>query len=113
MMFTIHLILIVQIYTFCRLFHGVNAFEASPSAQLQPDGFFALGDYEVISTRQEGDEDVVHIRKRGDEEDCETDCLEYNGSTDSASTECPPEDEDLDDALGKRSHLVKRRKEAS
>jgi hypothetical protein len=95
MMLIVHLILSIQIYTFCRLFRGVNALEAVSRAQLLPDGFFALGDYDVLSTRQEGDEDVVHIRKREDE-DCGTDCIEYNSET--LNSDCIADDEDTEDA---------------
>jgi hypothetical protein len=50
-------------------------------ANLIPNGFSALRDYEVLEVRQEEHEDVVFLRKRGNT-DCDTDCFAYSAWTD-------------------------------
>lgn len=93
-----------------------------PSAYLLPGGFSALGDYEVLSIREEDDEDVVRIRKRAGQEECGSDCMEYSGWTEDRRMHCVDENEttnDVDDeeigdecpaAPGRRSLFEKRAK---
>ncbi|KAF1851751.1 uncharacterized protein K460DRAFT_271464 [Cucurbitaria berberidis CBS 394.84] len=111
-MHAIHFLLSIYTYTLCGHFHRAAA-EAISSAQLSPDGFFALNNYEVLSAREEGDEDIVHIRKRAGQEDCGTDCLDYSGWTRSGLMDCAGEDQDAEDTAGedvpeKRTLLEKR-----
>jgi hypothetical protein len=96
----------LHILTLCRP-SCADATLSVPSAQLLPDGFHALGDFEVLSARQEGDEDIVHIRKRADE-DCTSDCLDYSGWTDDGHMQCENEHDDVADTLKKRLLLAKR-----
>jgi len=55
---------------------------------------------------EEKDEDVVHIRKRAEPKDCDTDCMDYSGWTESGVMECGIDDGDPEDILERRS-LVK------
>tara|TARA_R110002003_G_scaffold9_6_gene394 strand:+ start:630 stop:977 length:348 start_codon:yes stop_codon:yes gene_type:complete len=96
----------LHILTLCRPFCA-DATPSDPITQIFPDGFHALGDFEVLSVNQEGDEDVVHIRKRADE-DCTSDCLDYSGWTDDGHMQCENENDDVADTLEKRSLLAKR-----
>jgi hypothetical protein len=90
-MHTTHIVssLYLCIIALFSLFHGVApTTDAVPSAQLLPDGFFAFGNYEVLSTHERGDEDVVHIRKRAEGDDCGSDCLTYSGWQENGVLEC-------------------------
>lgn len=116
-MHTFHLLLPICIYMLCEVVHKASA-EAVPHAQLSPDGFFALNEYEVLDTREEGNEDIVHIRRRAGQEDCETDCLGYSGWTENGLMQCDAENVDAEDTAGeavpeKRALLEKRRKEGA
>jgi len=106
-MHALHLILFIYIHALIGLCHGAAAAEAMPSAQLLPDSFFALHDYEVLSVHEEAEQDVVRIRKRADKKDCESDCISYSGWTDDGLMQCEadegePENEPDDPALIKR-----------
>jgi hypothetical protein len=75
-----------------------------------PDGLVALNDYEVLSVSEEGDEDVVRLRKRVDQAECQTDCLDYSGWSQSGTMECS--NEDPPDTLEERSLVKRGRKSA-
>jgi hypothetical protein len=105
-MYAISLLLSLYIHTLCGPSHGAVS-QAVPSVQLLPDGFLALGDYEVLSAHEEGDEDIVHIRKRDDTDCEESDCWTYSGwSEDRLLERC----NEGDDAPDKRSLLKRGRK---
>jgi hypothetical protein len=114
-MHTSHIVssLYLCIFALLSIFHGVvSTIDAVPSAQLLPDGFFAFGNYEVLSTHERGDEDVVHIRKRAEEGNCKSDCLTYSGWEEDGIMRCEPEDEDeeVENAESKRSLWKRGRK---
>ena len=97
----------IYIHALIGLCNGAAPAEAIPSAQLLPDSFFALHDYEVLSVHEEAEQDVVRIRKRADKKDCESDCISYSGWTDDGLMQCEaderePETEPDDPALIKR-----------
>jgi hypothetical protein len=101
-------VLLVYINTLCCLFYvGSTSTKAVPSAQLLPNGSHALGEYDVVSIREEDDEDVVQLRKRVNQEDSPTDCLDYSGSPEGEPMQCAADDgvndEDDEDALDRRS----------
>jgi hypothetical protein len=111
-MYAIHVLLSFYIHSLCGPLTGAAA-QAVPSAQLLPDGFSAFGNFEVLSTHEDGDEDVVRIRKRAnDPEDCdENDCLTYSGWAEEGKVGNSFVDDmqgDFADPLEKRSQLEER-----
>jgi hypothetical protein len=110
-MYAIYIVLSFCIFTLCEA-STEPVLGIVPSVSLLPDGFSALGNYEVLSIHEEADEDVVRIRKRVDEEDCGSDCLNFSSWEESEHMECKNENEDIDpedeDGLAKRSRLETR-----
>jgi hypothetical protein len=109
-MYAIYVVLSFCIFTLCEA-STEPVLRIVPNVDLLPDGFSALGDYEVLSVDEEADEDVVRIRKRADEEECGSDCLDYSGWTEDGHMECEGEVADSEDVLDKRFALEKRRKD--
>lgn len=91
--------LLTIIACFCAFDCILHVAAADPlaSAELLPNDFFALGDYEVLSVHEDGDEDVVRIRKRAGDEECESDCMGYSGWTEDGRMQCNDENETSED----------------
>jgi len=83
-MHTIHLTLSLSLLYIKTLYgptHGLAAAQDVGSAQLLPDSLLGFGEFEILSSYEEGDEDVVHIRKRATDDECddeESDCWTYS-----------------------------------
>jgi hypothetical protein len=110
-MYTLPLLPLVYVLITSTTFHVSAGVEVASSAQLLSDGFLAFGNYEVLSTHEDGEEDIVHIRKRAEKKNCETDCMNCSGWTDDGKMNCPSEGDNEDfepeDMSGNRA-IVKR-----